>query len=355
MAAGVLLCMTHAKSLSRSLSRSLVKLIASAVPLGGACLVEAPPPPFGDVAFDWSFAGEPDCAAAGVDFVDVNVFQGGQTYRLVEGEPCHGGGLVLTDLDAGFTYEIQVQAFGRDAAFLYEGSLTVFVTGGRLNNAGILELDALGSPPVRTGDVELLWRFLYPTDVNPVVSCGYAGVDDVDVFVTPRDPSATGFAQTLPCTDEGVAVRNLDAGRYDVELIGYGTYSGDAVQLYDSGVITFDVEADRTTALGDVDLNRTEGAFGDFDLAWGFVGTTCAMAGVATIDFTLTRATQSTPEDGFAVDCTAASVMRRTFVPGSYAVLATAHGTHADWIAQTEVSLAPGGTAQLDLIFAEAL
>ena len=103
----------------------------------------------------------------------------------------------------------------------------------------------------------------------------------------------------------------------------------------------------------DVILERVDGAFSDFDLAWTLVDETCASVGLASVTLSFQRFGQAVPEDAFTVDCVAASVLRRTFVPGSYDVsVAGIGGGDVTYIGTQTVDLPPGSVAEVDVVLA---
>ena len=336
----------------KTLSLPLLGLVV----LGSGCIFTAPPPPhdpYGDLSFDWSFAGEPSCDDAGVDEIDLTLLQGGEVVLVIEREPCVGGGLTITDLREG-VYEVAIDAFSRDSVPLYAGSFSARVIGGEDSYAGVVELDPLNQqpPPPETGSLGLFWAFLYPTDATVTFECAKAGVLEVDVFVTPQGAAGAPYDSTFLCDDEGVQVDNLPPGRYAVRLMAYGAYHNDDLLLYDTGDLIVDVLSSQNTEMGDVEVPRIDEAFSDFDVAWTFAASSCASTGVAEVTLAFTRFGFAAPEDSFSVDCTATSVLRRTFVPGSYTVSAGAQGTSDDYLAAVTVDLAPGSVAQVDLVLA---
>ena len=96
-----------------------------------------PPPydPYGDISFLWSFDGVTDCDLAGVDEVDIAVFQNGSLIDQIEREPCVGGGLTLIDYFEG-QYEVEIDAYARNDALLYSGGFITRVVGGTTTNSG---------------------------------------------------------------------------------------------------------------------------------------------------------------------------------------------------------------------------
>lgn len=334
--------------------KSLLLLPLACSVLSAACIV-APPPrdPYGDLSFDWSFDGEPSCDAAGVDEVDLTVLQDGVVVLVIEREPCVGGGLTITDLREG-VYEVAIDAFSRDSIPLYAGSFRARVVGGEDTYAGVVNLDPVNEPPPPplNGALGLFWGFLYPTDGNLVIDCELAGVEELDVFVTPYGAAGAAFDGTFLCEDEGVLVDNLPPGRYAVRLMAYGRYHNADLLLYDTGDTLVDVLSGDVTELGDVAVPRIDASFADFDVAWSFAANTCAGVGVSQVTLSFTRFGHAAPEDTFAVDCGATSVLRRTFVPGSYTVSASAHGSSDDYVGSATVDLPPDSVAQVDLVLA---
>lgn len=325
--------------------------VLAAVAISPACIIHNPPPPtdpYGDIAFDWSFAGVQDCDEAGVDEVDIVVLRAGTVVMAVDGEPCAGRGLVLTDILEG-VYEVQIDAYDRDSELLYAGAFTVRVRGETTNDAGLVELDDLRrAPPPLDGSLGLFWSFLYPTNDVAEIDCGVAGVSEVDVSLTPFG-AGPSFVETHACTDEGIVIEPLPEGRYELRLQGFGPYQGSDVFLYDSGPIIVEVFGGEALELGDVELARVAESFSDFDVAWGFLDETCESAGVDSVTLTFLRVGFAQPEDVLTVDCLASNVVRRTFVPGTYVVSATATGMPFTWIASTTVELPPDTVAEVTL------
>ncbi|MCC7071532.1 MAG: hypothetical protein IT383_09425 [Deltaproteobacteria bacterium] len=327
--------------------------VLSLVALSSACIFVAPPPhdPYGDLSFDWSFAGISSCDDAGVDEVDLTLLQAGEVVLVIEREPCVGGGLTITELREG-TYEVAIDAFSRESVPLYAGSFVARVVGGEATYAGVVELDALGEPPPADGALGMFWGFNYPTDGALTFDCATAGVEDIDVLITPHGGAGMAYDDTFACEDEGAFVERLPPGRYTVQLLAIGAYHNDDLLLYDSGEMIVDVLDGSIVELGDVELARVETAFSDFDVAWTFAAASCESTGVEEVLISFTRFGFAAPEDSFAVDCSATSVLRRTFVPGSYTVTASAQGNSDDFLAQVTVDLAPDSVAQIDLVLA---
>lgn len=322
-----------------------------------------PVDPYGDIAFDWSFDGIPTCDEAGVDEVDVAIFQDGVVVIDHQREPCEGGGLVFTEIHSGF-YEVFIDAYDRNGDVLYSGNFAIRVEGGTTNDAGVVVLDNINGPePLPPANYALgaYWVFPYPSDTSITFDCSLAGVEEVDVELIPLGDDGIAYNDTFDCSDEGVLIENLPEGRYELQLQGFGRYHDDDVLLYDSGIVTVDITEngqffdDQTgiVELGDVILERDTPSFSDFDVSWGFVDETCASAGLTDVTISFQRATHELPEDTITVDCAASGVLRPTFVPGSYDV--SVAGVAADetlYLGTTIVDLPPGALAEVDLVLA---
>lgn len=344
-------------------------LVAFVVGIAPGCIIyddndPPPPPPFGDIAFDWSFDGIATCDEAGVDEVDVAIFQNGELVLDHGREPCEGGGLIFTDIHTGF-YEVFIDAYDRNGEVLYSGNFAIRVEGGQTNDAGVVVLESINAPDPLPEPASyamgLFWVFPYPSDTSITFDCSLAGVDEVDVDLVPLGDDGVGYVDTFDCIDEGAFIENLPEGRYELQLQGFGRYHDDDVLLYDSGIITVDITEndqffdDETgiIELGDVVLERDADAFSDFDVSWNFVADTCADAGLADVTVSFQRFNHDIPEDSITVDCAASGVLRPTFVPGSYDV--SVAGVAADdtlYVGTTTVDLPPGAIAEVDIVLA---
>ena len=332
------------------LKASLLPLPAAGLALSSCVFyeVQPPPDPYGDIAFDWSFGGITSCDEARVDEVDVVVLQDGAVVEVLEHEPCVGGGLQLLDFLEG-RYDVEIDAFDRSSVLLYSGGFSIIVQGGEVNYAGTIVLEPMFDVPPATGTAALFWSFLYPTQ-RPTIDCALAGVHDVDVIVRPLSANASeAFDSTLACTQEGVVLENLVEGSYSVQLAAYGSYHNDNLLLFASDEIAFDVVGGEDNDLGDIALPRHEENFGDFDITWSFSGDTCATIGASEVTLVIQRQELSEPEDVVTVECSAAAVIRRTFVPGSYVVTASADGMGEMYMGAATVDLPPGSTAEVSL------
>ncbi len=324
--------------------------LASVVSLLGAsvgCVIvdqEPPPDPYGDIAFSWSFDGITDCDVAGVDELDIAIFQGGQLITEIDQEPCVGGGLVLTDFLNG-RYELEIDAYNRRSELLYSGGFSIRVEGGRENDAGVVVFEPLFERPPSTGDLAFFWAFNYPAD-EPIISCGLAGVTAVDVRLD--GPGGAEITETFDCSEDGAIFGNLEEGRWTVSLDAYGRYRNQDVHLYD-GSFTVDVIADREVDLGDLALDRDESSFSDIEVEWGFNGTSCDAEGIVTLQLAIERDGLDEPEDITTVDCADLTDLRRTFVPGTYTISLNGVGADADWHSAAVIDLAPNTLAVVPL------
>jgi hypothetical protein len=347
----------------------LTSLTAFTVAANGCIIYDDndPPPapvdPYGDIAFDWSFDGIPTCDEAGVDEVDVAIFQDGVVVIDHQREPCEGGGLVFTEIHSGF-YEVFIDAYDRNGTVLYSGNFAIRVEGGTTNDAGVVVLEDINAPeplPPANHALGAFWVFPYPSDTAITFDCALAGVEEVDIDLIPLGNDGIPYVDTFDCDAEGVLIEGLPEGRYELQMLGFGSYHDDAVLLYDSGIITVDITEngqffdDQTgiVELGDVVLERDPEMFSDFDVSWGFVDDTCATVGLEDVTLSFQRSTHDQPEDAITVDCAASGVLRPTFVPGSYDV--SVAGIAADetlWLGTTTVDLPPGAVAEVDLVIA---
>lgn len=330
------------------------KILAFVVPVIAAaqgCLIvdggDPPPPsdPFGDIAFTWSFDGIADCDEAGVDEVDLAIFQGGQLVDQIEGEPCVGGGLILTDFLEG-RYEVDIDAYSRDSELLFAGGFTIRVLGGVENDAGVVVLDRLGEAPIRTGSLGLLWTFLYPAQ-TAIESCAVAGVVDIDVVLV--GPGGQEVTDTFNCeAAAGASFDNLEAGTWTVLVDAFGRYHNADIHLYEATVDVV-VVADTEIDLGELALTRDERNFADVEAVWSFASSSCAAAGLDTLTLAVQRSGLNQPEDVTTVDCTSISATRRTFVPGSYTISLSGVGAADDYVGFATADVAPDTTTQVNI------
>lgn len=309
-----------------------------------------PPDPFGDIAFNWSFDGINDCDVAGVDELDIVIFQDGQVFEEIEGEPCIGGGLILTDFLNG-RYELEIDAYSRDNILLYSGDFSIRVEGGVENDAGTINFDPINAPPpppppVLTGSVGFNWLFVYPA-AQAIESCAVAGVVDVDVVLT--NEFGDEVRDTFNCAaTAGANFDNLAEGLWTAHVDAYGRYHNADVHLYG---VSVDVEviADDLTDLGDLALARDEGSFTDLEVVWDFVAESCATAGINELTLAVQRTGLDQPEDVTTVQCTSLSATRRTFVPGSYTVSLTGIGSSDTYVGFASIDAAPDTVAHLNI------
>lgn len=323
--------------------------------LSGCLFVESnpppPPDPFGDIAFNWSFAGERDCDRAGVDELDIVIFQltpdGPVVFEEIDGEPCVGGGLILTEYLNG-RYELEMDAYSRDNVLLYSGGFSIRVEGGVENDAGLIEFEAINAPPPPppppdVGAVGFNWTFLYPA-AAAIESCAVSGVVEVDVLLV--NEFNEEVSDTFNCAaTAGATFDNLIEGDWTVHVDAYGRYHNGDVHLYGS---TFDVTivGDELLELNNIALARDEDSFADIEVEWDFTGSSCGVAGITELTVSVQRQDLDSAEDVSTVQCSSLSTTRRTFVPGSYTV--TLAGVGADrYVGFATVDAAPNTLAPL--------
>ncbi len=330
---------------------------ASVVAAPGCLIVDdrdpppPPPDPFGDIAFDWSFEGEPDCDFAGVDELDIAIFQDGQLFEQIEEEPCVGGGLILTHYFNG-RYELEIDAYSRDNILLYSGGFSLRVEGGVENDAGLVVLQNINGeppppppPPLSTGSAGFNWTFLYPSQAA-IESCDVAGVEEIDVVMT---DGIDEVRDTFSCAQSaGATFDNLVEGVWTVDVDAYGTYHGGDLHLYGK-TFTVNVVGDELAELGDVVLERDDASFADVDVDWDFVGASCGSAGVSQLTLAVQRTGLDQPEDVSTVQCGSLSALRRTFVPGSYTVSLVGDGASDRYIGFASIDAAPDTTAPVTI------
>ncbi len=333
------------------MTKQLLALIAPLVAAASGCVVvdrDPPPDPIGDIAFDWSFNGEPDCDFAGVDELDIAIFRDGQLFDEIDGEPCVGGGLVLTDF-FNDRYELEIDAYSRDNILLYSGGFSIRVEGGVENDAGVVVLAPINAqvePRVETGSLGFFWTFLYPAQ-SAIESCRIAGVDEIDVELESDDGEIV--RDTFTCENAaGATFDNLREGNWTLNLDAYGRYHGESIHLYGATVATA-VFANDLVEAGEIALPRDEESFADVEAVWDFTGTSCGVEGITELTLAVQRNGHDTAEDVTTVQCTSLSALRRTFVPGSYTVSLVGNGSNDTFIAFSSIDIGPDTTTQVAL------
>jgi hypothetical protein len=308
--------------------------------MSGCIIIEdgdPPTDPWGDVSFDWSFEGITDCDAAGVDELDLVILQDDIVVDARDGVPCVGRGLSLLDIPAGVVV-VSLDAYSRDDVLLYSGEFSIRVRGGQDNDAGLVELVSPRGPPAPDGgSVTFFWSFLYPNDA-PTLDCPLAGVTDVEIHM--QGPSAQDVSLRFDCTDEGAVVDELVEGSYSLSLLAHGTFQGAPLLLY-SADVDVDIRANRQTDLGDIVLHRNPTAFGDVRVSWTWEAGTCAEENVDTLALSIRRLGFDVAEDFTSVDCDLGTVLRPTFVPGTYVVSLAATGSEGVFSGTTTVETSP--------------
>jgi hypothetical protein len=310
------------------------------VDAGDITLVRAGSSILGDIAFYWSFDGETNCDSAGVDEIDVAIYDINDSEIYLNTLECYGSGVTILDFSPG-SYTVYLDGYGPNNTHLFSGDGLAYVEGGAIADVGTIEMDSVSTAD--TGSVELYWAFLYPA-MNPETDCLVAGVEEVDVVLTPIGMDTPDYETTLPCNDDnaGILIEGLAAGNYQLRLWGYTDFDEDDLLLYDSGNQVVEIVNGQTLDLGDVRMAREESHFADLGVHWSI---DCETSGVDQIDFTITRVigSRSIIDDTFSRDCDSSSVLRSTFVPGSYHIEAQAEdGTGGQWEAVQIIDAEPG-------------
>lgn len=333
---------------------SFAASVAAVLALGSGCLIVNERDDEGDIAFLWSFNGEPNCADAGVDTVVVTAYQG-NTIRYEEQVTCTGGGLTIRDFTPG-DYEIVLQGLASDDFLLFEGADVVTVVANRTTDMGTIRLDRpVNDGPV--GEVQFAWVFQYPLDDSFESNCDRAGVIEVDVLLTPAATNTVGetFSRSYNCTDDGVRIEDLPVGEYDLTLAGFGLYNNTDIDLFASETIRVVIIENDPDLVGDIRLLRIDENFADIDVNWLLPNNdSCANLGITTIQFDVSRAGSSVVDDSFTVNCDAAQTeVRENFVPGLYEIDATATGTGGTvYRGFLDATVEPGTTAEVDVSLA---
>ncbi len=294
----------------------------------------------GDIAFSWSFNGETNCESAGVAEIDVGIYDIDNSEVYINTLECYGSGVTILDFAPG-SYSVYLDAYGPNNTRLFSGDGLTYVEGGAIADLGTLELDSVSTET--TGHLELYWAFLYPA-MNPETDCLVAGVEEVDIVLTPIGMDSPGYETTLPCNDDnaGIVIEGLAAGNYQLRLWGYSNFDDDDLLLYDSGNQVVEIVNNQVLDLGDVHMEREESHFADIGVHWII---DCSALDIEQVDLTITRLTgsRSITDDTFSRDCDSPAVLRSTFVPGSYRIEAHAEDSNgAQWEGVQIVSAEPG-------------
>ena len=278
----------------------------------------------GDIAFSWSFDGTESCNAAGVDELDIAIYDFEDDQVYLNTLECYGTGVTILDFEPG-TYSVYLDGYGSEGTHLFSGQLSVYVEADSISDMGTIDLE----PVVNTqlGDLEFFWAFLYPVN-NPETSCLIAGVDEVDIELTPIGMNTPVYEATMPCNAQnaGIRIEDLAAGNYQLRVWGYADNDELGLLLYESDNQFVEVVSDQVTDLGDLHLSRYESHFSDIGIFWDL---DCSILDIDEVELTITRllGENSFVDDSFTRECSASSVLRSTFVPGSYRIDAAAVGS----------------------------
>lgn len=108
--------------------------------LGEINLTRAGEQALGDLAFFWTFDGEPDCGAAGVREIDVQVVVPDTEQQLLaDTANCSSDGLFLLDIDPG-PVEVWLDAFNAQNERLYTATVPTSVIAGETRDLGTIDL-----------------------------------------------------------------------------------------------------------------------------------------------------------------------------------------------------------------------
>lgn len=201
-----------------------------------------PPPPPGDVAFFWTFAGEESCARARVLEVDVAIVDANDLLKLSETVLCEGDGLLYEDFVEG-DYTIFLDAYDRRGNLLYQGEQAFHITSGELTDLGDINLVRAGEAAL--GDLAFYWTFDGETD------CARAGVAEVDVEVIDAVSEASLLQETVVCDTDGLFLLDIRPGAVDVLLDAFDAQNR---RLYEA-TVPANVIAGQVADLGEIDLS----------------------------------------------------------------------------------------------------
>jgi len=273
----------------------------------------------GDIAFYWSFDGEDDCAAAGVDEIDVEVISADDAVLVQETVVCEGGGLILPDVTAG-AHTLYLDAYSSTNTYLYGAVRSVTVVAGETTDLGTIDL-AGGD----TGGLLLDW--VMPNGAG----CNAAGVAEVDVEVLVGDVRVS--YDTFPCTDGGATIQGLPAGEVTVWVDGYSSSNEHiATKGFETDIVTGEI-----TDVGAITLDPVGGVDGGsvvFDVAFLYpvnaAETDCVRAGVLEIDVDIAPVGHDGPgyQTTLTCDDQSGSLLVEDLAPGAYTLTLDAYGAY---------------------------
>jgi len=189
-------------------------------------LAPAPPPPPviepGSLAIDWAFRypdvdATYDCAYAGVDWVEINVYDSWGDLSFGETVACTEGPIVVDNFDPGrFDIELRgIGAYQGDYIELYSSPVVIAdLYDGSTTDLGVLDLDRQED---RFGDFMLDWSF-------EGYSCEAQGVTDVTVRVIRVDGQIIDDEFTVPCEERLQLRATFVPGDYEIELTAADVY-----------------------------------------------------------------------------------------------------------------------------------
>lgn len=301
----------------------------------------------GDIAFSWSFDGVENCDAVGVEELDIAIYNFDDERVYLNTLECYGTGVTIFDFEPG-TYAVYLDGYGSEGTHLFSGAMDVFVQADAVAEMGTITLDPVAL--TRLGDLEFYWAFLYPVS-TPETDCLVAGVDEVDIEIVPIGMNTPIYSTTVPCDEAnaGLRIEDLPVGNHQLRVLGYATGDDTDLLLYDSGIQVVEVSEAQITDLGDVELARYEAHFADIGIFWEL---DCTALGIDNIEISITRllGADSFVDDSFSRACDSSSVLRSTFVPGSYRIDATASGLNdANYVGTISIETEAGEQSEASI------
>ncbi|MBN2358160.1 MAG: hypothetical protein JXR83_01820 [Deltaproteobacteria bacterium] len=320
-------------------------LVLGGMSLSGCIVYGHDRPSKGDIKLRWSFAGETDCVYAGVDDVVVTIDgrSNGEHFEAVISCP-EGGGLFTNFIEG--RYAVTLEGLNVAGEIAYAVTENAYVSGGTVENMGMVDLLPLGPLPPETGSLSVDWSFMYPQN-TATLNCAFAGVEYVRVIVSDAI-SAVVFDQSIRCIDGPATIDYFDPGQYTVELYGIGQYRGHSIELYGAQPFGIDILAGQLTVIDTpVALYRYEEEFGDIQVSWSFGGNnSCSAVGVSSVTIDVTRLGATEPEATATVACSDEPQLFSTFVPADYRVEVSAPG---DWYGYLDIGLGPNSLADVTI------
>jgi hypothetical protein len=234
-----------------------------------------PAPTIFDVTLNIDFAGNPSCLAAGVDHVRATFQNDTLQSTTVPCDSASGIAINYQGVAAG-SYTVLLEGLGNGTP-LFAGQSTFTVDFGTPTNF------SFDLPSSTTSTTTLTTNFTFAAPAGSTtggMTCAEAGVTDVTITVDNDAPSV------VPCHDassdrDAAALTGIPAGTHSVQFevtdsqghsLYYAKYDGVQVKV----------------GSNEYDINVAGAMDGGLQLQWVFSNaSTCAAAGVASIDYTL--------------------------------------------------------------------